>query len=78
MAVRDESRPCLGSRHRSGAEGVGIGVDNTTVVDMVRMKVCGLSRGDAQAAVEDAVWSLLEATVVSEAQGGRLSNLPLS
>lgn len=64
----------------TGAEqsGVGIGVDNTTVVDMVRMKVCGLSRGDAQAAVEDAVWSLLEATVVPEAQGGRLSNLPLS
>lgn len=37
---------------------MGTGVGSTTVVvDMVRMKACGLSRGDAQAAVEDAVCS---------------------
>lgn len=70
MTVRDESRPCLVLGTGAEQRGVGIEVDNATVVDIVRMKVCGLSRGDAQEAVEDAAWSLPEAAVVREAQGG--------
>lgn len=58
MAVKDESIPCLVLGPGVQQRGVGIEVDNTTVVDMVRMKVCGLSRGEAQ-----------EATVAPEAQG---------